>query len=109
MGLVSRKSQTFPLSLPLALGSGVGWFLWDVHGFGDSCSNNNVVGPHPPSIVAAALLVFGSGILVAVEATIGTGRTGRAVAGLGLRAAVLTALAIFVATVAFGFSRNCYS
>jgi len=56
------------------------------------------------------VLVFASAIAVAVvRAAVGKKRSWLAAGGFGLLAGALTALAIFVATIAFGLSINCYS
>ena len=108
--LMPRKSPTFfPLSILLAFGSGVLWFVWDVYGYGNSCTNNNLIGAQPPSLGDAAGFVFASAIAVAVRAAKGRGRSSWAVAGLGLLAGALTALAISASEIAFGISRHCYS
>jgi hypothetical protein len=107
---MARKVPPLVLSLVLAIASGVAWFLWDVHGLGTMCSQpTHFIGPHPPSLRDAGLFVLGSAIVVGGLAAFGRDRRCWAVLGVGLLAALITASALFVAEVAFGFSRNCYS
>jgi hypothetical protein len=98
-----RKLPPLALSLVIAIGSAVAWFVWDVHGLGTMCSG------HPPSVRDAGLLVVASAIVVGVRTAFGPDRRWWGVLRLALLASAITALALFVADVAFGFSRNCYS
>jgi hypothetical protein len=74
------------------------------------CSQpTHFIGPHPPSVRDAGAFVLASAIVVGGLAALNHDRRWWAVVGLGLLAALITASALFVADVAFGFSRNCYS